>query len=62
VKAVQQMLGHASAAMTLDVYAGLFGDDLDAVAIALDGVVPQVRPIDPEEEGDDGAAGVPARG
>ncbi|HEY3016224.1 MAG TPA: site-specific integrase, partial [Nocardioides sp.] len=62
VKAVQQMLGHASAAMTLDVYAGLFGDDLDAVAIALDGVVPQVRPIDPEEEGDDGAVGVPARG
>jgi integrase len=32
VKAVQQMLGHGSAAMTLDVYAGLFGDDLDAVA------------------------------
>ena len=26
------MLGHASAAMTLDVYAGLFNDDLDAVA------------------------------
>src|SRR5680860_1092613 len=26
------VLGHASAAMTLDVYAGLFGDDLDAVA------------------------------
>jgi hypothetical protein len=23
------MLGHASASMTLDVYAGLFGDDLD---------------------------------
>jgi integrase len=36
VKAVQQMLGHASAAMTLDVYAGLFGDDLDAVADRLD--------------------------
>jgi len=32
VKAVRRMLGHASAAMTLDVYAGLFGDDLDAVA------------------------------
>jgi integrase len=32
VKAVQRMLGPASAAMTLDVYAGLFGDDLDAVA------------------------------
>ena len=36
VKAVQQMLGHASAAMTLDVYAGLFADDLDAVADRLD--------------------------
>jgi integrase len=36
VKAVQQMLGHASAAMTLDVYAGLFADDLDAVANQLD--------------------------
>ena len=35
VKAVQRMLGHASAAMTLDVYADLFEDDLDAVAIAL---------------------------
>jgi integrase len=32
VKAVQRMLGHASAAMTLDVYAGQFTDDLDAVA------------------------------
>jgi hypothetical protein len=29
------MLGHASAAMTLDVYADLFDDDLDAVAAAL---------------------------
>ena len=36
VKALQKMLGHASAAMTLDVYADLFDDDLDAVAIALD--------------------------
>ena len=32
VKAVQRMLGHASAAMTLDVYSGLFDDDLDEVA------------------------------
>jgi hypothetical protein len=40
------MLGHASAAMTLDVYAGLFGDDLDAVALALDGLVPLLRPLD----------------
>ncbi len=36
VKAVQRMLGHASAAMTLDVYAGLFADDLDAVGASLD--------------------------
>jgi integrase len=36
VKAVQRMLGHASAAMTLDVYANLFDDDLDAVAEGLD--------------------------
>lgn len=30
------MLGHASAAMTLDLYADLFDDDLEAVATALD--------------------------
>jgi integrase len=35
VKAVQRMLGHASAAMTLDVYADLFDDDLDSVATVL---------------------------
>lgn len=35
VKAVQRMLGHASAAMTLDTYADLFDDDLDTVATAL---------------------------
>lgn len=35
VKAIQRMLGHASAAMTLDIYADLFDDDLDAVATAL---------------------------
>ena len=33
------MLGHGSAAMTLDIYAELFDDDLDAVAIALDKAV-----------------------
>jgi integrase len=43
VKAVQRMLGHSSAAMTLDVYAGLFGDDLDSVAVLLDAHVPQMR-------------------
>lgn len=36
VKAVQRMLGHASAAMTLDTYADLFDDDLDGVSTALD--------------------------
>jgi integrase len=36
VKAVQRMLGHASAAMTLDIYADLFDDDVEAVAAALD--------------------------
>lgn len=29
VKSVQRMLGHASAVMTLDVYSGLFDDDLE---------------------------------
>ena len=43
IKTVQRMLGHASAAMTLDVYAGLFGDDLDAVAALLDSHVPHLR-------------------
>jgi integrase len=32
VKAVQAMLGHASATMTLDTYSHLFDDDLDGVA------------------------------
>ncbi|MFF2389127.1 tyrosine-type recombinase/integrase [Agromyces sp. NPDC058104] len=36
VKAVQRMLGHASAAMTLDTYSDLFDDDLDSVAARLD--------------------------
>ncbi|MEV7618908.1 hypothetical protein AB0N59_02110 [Microbacterium sp. NPDC089321] len=36
VRAVQRMLGHASASMTLDVYAELFEDDLNEVAEALD--------------------------
>ncbi|RIX31271.1 tyrosine-type recombinase/integrase [Amnibacterium setariae] len=36
VKAVQRMLGHASAAMTLDIYADLFDDDLDVVSDRLD--------------------------
>ena len=54
VKVVQQMLGHASAAMTLDVYAGLFRDDLDSVADALDRVVPQTCHNDAERDDEEG--------
>jgi integrase len=41
VKAVQAMLGHSSAAMTLDIYADLFPDDLDAVASAMNDAATQ---------------------
>lgn len=40
VKAVQRMLGHAKASMTLDTYADLFDTDLDAVAVELDSAIP----------------------
>ncbi len=36
VKHVQRMLGHKDAAMTLNVYASLFEDDLDDVSDRLD--------------------------
>ena len=36
LKVVQQMLGHKSATMTLDLYDHLFGDRLDVVADAMD--------------------------
>lgn len=36
VLALTRMLGHKSAAMTLDTYSDLFDSDLDAVAVALD--------------------------
>jgi integrase len=39
VKAVPRMLGHAKASMTLDVYADLFDDDLDGVAVSLDAAI-----------------------
>ncbi|MHA7287125.1 tyrosine-type recombinase/integrase [Arthrobacter sp. MDT3-44] len=41
VKTIQRMLGHSSAAMTLDVYADLFDGDLDEVSDALDRAVSQ---------------------
>jgi hypothetical protein len=39
VKAVQRMLWHAKASMTLDVYADLFDADLDDVAVNLDAAI-----------------------
>lgn len=39
VKAVQRQLGHATASMTLDVYADLFDDDLDAVGEAMNSLL-----------------------
>lgn len=39
VKALQRMLGHSSAAMTLDKYADLFDEDLVSVADSLDSAV-----------------------
>jgi integrase len=36
IKIVQTLLGHKSAAMTLDQYGHLFGDRLDVVADAMD--------------------------
>ena len=47
VKSIQRMLGHASAAMTLDVYSGLFDDDLDAVADRMDAAAARVPPASP---------------
>ena len=50
VKAIERMLGHASAAMTLDTSADLFDDDLDLVADALDDAralsIPELLPAD----------------
>jgi integrase len=40
-KVVQRMLGHASAAMTLDVYADLFESDLDEVAVTVSKMWPR---------------------
>jgi integrase len=42
VKVVQRVLGHASAAMTLDVYADLFDDDFATVADKLSETVGKV--------------------
>jgi integrase len=50
VKAVQRMLGHAKASMTLDVYADLFDEDLDGVAARLDAAIKSAAdPLRPRE-------------
>jgi len=62
VKVVQQMLGHASATMTLDTYGHLFEDRLDEVGDAFDRaretarqrreLLPRVAPVLPEPDFD----------
>lgn len=51
VKAVQRMLGHSSAALTLDTYADLFDADLDRVAEGLDRAVSALRADSVRTEG-----------
>lgn len=58
VKAVQRMLGHASAAMTLDTYADLFDDDLDDVAEALSRARTTQRTITIAEDPNSGPSGL----
>lgn len=41
VKAIQRMLGHESAAMTLDIYADLFDDDIETLLIRIDALTDQ---------------------
>jgi integrase len=50
VKALQRMLGHAKASMTLDVYADLFDDDLDVVAGRLDTAIKSSRTTSPADQ------------
>ena len=42
VKVVQRMLGHSSAAMTLDTYADLFSEDLDTLTLNVDAAIADV--------------------
>lgn len=46
VKSVQRMLGHATAAITLDVYTGLFDQDLDDVAIKMEALIGSTMDIE----------------
>ncbi len=53
VKAVQRMLGHAKASMTLDRYSHLFTDDLEAVAERLEAVFREGNVYSASTEQDD---------
>ncbi len=44
VKSIQRMLGHATAAITLDVYAGLFDQELDDVADRMEALINAGKP------------------
>jgi integrase len=46
VKAVQRMLGHKSAAMTLDIYGDLFDSDLDSVAVNMNAKIAEALSSD----------------
>jgi len=46
VKAVQRMFGHASTAVTLDVYSDLLDIDLDTVSMALDAALARLNHSD----------------
>jgi integrase len=45
IKVVQRLLGHKTAALTLDRYGHLYGDDLDAVAEAFDAAAVPLRSV-----------------
>lgn len=51
VKSVQRMLGHATAAITLDTYTGLFDQDLDDVALRMEALVlASVEVVGPQKD------------
>lgn len=49
VKTVQEMLGHASAAMTLDVYGHLWDNELDLVVLKVEALVVSERAKNPQK-------------
>ena len=54
VKVVQRLLGHATAAMTLDRYGHLLNDDLSGVADALGKAIDRTAVLRTSERGSDG--------